>query len=64
MNLNKKCRNHQKYMLGKSGCKFCWDAKLTNDYLQKSSNLKPEEKLLISIFGNWEGKWKRHVRFT
>lgn len=61
MNLNKKCRNHTKYALGKGGCKFCWDAKLTNDYLQKSINMKPEEKLLYSIFGDWK---KKYVRFN
>jgi len=62
MNLSKKCRNH--YYPGKPGCKFCWDRKLVNDYLMKSLRLAPEEKLLIEIFGNWEGKYKRYVRFN
>lgn len=61
MNLNKKCRNHTKYHFGKGGCKFCWDKKFINDYLQKSLNLKPEERLLNTIFGDWK---KKYVRFN
>jgi len=64
MNLSKKCRNHTKYHFGKRSCKFCFDRGLVNDYLQKTLRLAPEEKLLIEIFGNWEGKYKTYVRFN